>query len=101
MFHELFGVRGGLQLVNTGQPFTGALPAGQAIRILTGALVPEGMEVPAGSLVAGVPAKVKKQLDQATIDSLPTWAHKYQKVARAYMTGTAYQAGFINGKGAD
>ncbi len=27
-----------------GQPFTGALPAGQAIRILTGALVPEGVD---------------------------------------------------------
>jgi len=76
---------------------TGAVIGAGSI-VAAGALVPEGMRVPAGSLVAGVPAKLKKELPAEVSRSLATWAHKYQKVARAFITGTAYRTGFIADK---
>ncbi len=49
-----------------------------------GALVTKGMKIPPGSLVLGAPAKVVKQLDDATRAGLLTWAQKYQQVGRAH-----------------
>ena len=46
-----------------------------------GALVTKGTQVPAGSLVLGSPAKVKRPLTVEEIASLPGWAEKYIKVA--------------------
>lgn len=79
---------------------TGAVIGAESI-IAAGAVVPEHMQVPPRSLVAGVPARVKKQLDAETVAGLPGWAHKYQKVARAYQTGTAFRAAFIDSGAAD
>ncbi len=78
---------------------TGAVVGAECI-IAAGAVVPEHMQIPPRSLVAGVPARVKKQLDDKTVASLPGWALKYQKVAKAFQTGTAFRANFI-GSGAE
>lgn len=59
--------------------------------VAAGAVVPEGMQVPPGSLVAGVPAQIKRELPAQVIESLPRSAHKYVKVARAYLTGRPFR----------
>jgi carbonic anhydrase/acetyltransferase-like protein (isoleucine patch superfamily) len=69
---------------------TGAV-IGRGSIVAAGTVVPERMVVPAGSLVAGVPGVVKKQLPQATSDSLTYWAQKYQKVARGFITGRPFR----------
>ena len=52
--------------------------------VAAGCLVPAGMEIPAGSLVAGVPAKIKKQLAEEERGGLKKWAVKYLAVAKAH-----------------
>jgi carbonic anhydrase/acetyltransferase-like protein (isoleucine patch superfamily) len=69
---------------------TGAV-IGRGSIVAAGAVVPERMVVPPGSLVAGVPGAVKKQIPKATSDSLAYWAQKYQKVARAFITGRPFR----------
>ncbi len=49
-----------------------------------GALVTKGMEVPPGSLVLGMPAKVVKALDEQEQSELRHWAEKYVQVAEAF-----------------
>ena len=41
------------------------------------ALVPEGMQIPDGSLVVGSPAKIKRQIDEAGIQNLSRIAQSY------------------------
>ena len=52
--------------------------------VAANSLVPAGMQVPEGSLVAGVPAKVKRELTQEERDKLKAWAEKYLLVAKAH-----------------
>lgn len=52
--------------------------------IAAGAVVPAGMEIPDGSLVAGVPGKIKKSLSEKQRDSIKGWAEKYIEVAKAH-----------------
>jgi carbonic anhydrase/acetyltransferase-like protein (isoleucine patch superfamily) len=47
-------------------------------------LVPEGMHVPAGTLVAGVPARVRKQLDGAAARWVRDSPRHYVDLGRAY-----------------
>jgi len=47
-------------------------------------LVTKGFKAPPGSLIMGTPAKVVKELDEATRASLKGWALKYVKVAAAH-----------------
>ena len=49
-----------------------------------GSLVLQGMQIPPGSLVAGVPAKVKRTLSGEEQDALKPWAEKYIAVAAAH-----------------
>ena len=49
-----------------------------------GSLVLQGMKIPPGSLVAGVPAKVKRTLSGEEQDALKPWAEKYIAVAAAH-----------------
>ena len=69
---------------------TGAV-IGTGSIVAAGAVVPERMQVPPHSLVAGVPAVVKKQFGDRTAESLRQWAYKYQKVSRAFMTGRHFR----------
>ncbi len=49
-----------------------------------GSLVLQGMKIPPGSLVAGVPAKVKRSLSEEEQTALKPWAEKYVAVAAAH-----------------
>ena len=69
---------------------TGAVIGAGSI-VAAGAVVPERMVVPPMSLVAGVPAVVKKQFSERTAASLKQWAYKYQKVSRAFMSGKHFR----------
>ena len=48
------------------------------------AVVPQGMQVPEGSLVAGVPAATRKTLSLERRQGLRKWAEKYIEVAKAH-----------------
>ena len=50
--------------------------------VAANSLVPAGMQVPEGSLVAGVPAKIMRELTQEERGKLKGWAEKYLLVAK-------------------
>ena len=52
--------------------------------VAANSLVPAGMNVPEGSLVAGVPARIKRQLSDEERNKLKGWAEKYLVVAKAH-----------------
>lgn len=49
-----------------------------------GSVVTAGKNIPAGSLVLGVPAKVVRQLDEDEINTILHNAHEYQRLAKVY-----------------
>jgi carbonic anhydrase/acetyltransferase-like protein (isoleucine patch superfamily) len=53
--------------------------------VAAGTLVVEGMNVPARSLVMGVPGKVKRLLTHAEIAGIRTYADRYVEYRREYM----------------
>ena len=54
--------------------------------IAAGALVPENAVIPPGSLVAGVPGKVRRELAAAELDHVRTNAENYVELARRHAT---------------
>jgi carbonic anhydrase/acetyltransferase-like protein (isoleucine patch superfamily) len=52
--------------------------------VAANSLVPAEMDVPEGSLVAGVPARIKRQLSDEERNKLKGWAEKYLVVAKAH-----------------
>jgi carbonic anhydrase/acetyltransferase-like protein (isoleucine patch superfamily) len=52
--------------------------------VAAGSVVPVGMQIPEGSLVAGVPAKVKKSLSKEERERIKNWAEKYLVVAKQH-----------------
>jgi carbonic anhydrase/acetyltransferase-like protein (isoleucine patch superfamily) len=52
--------------------------------VAAGALVLEGQEIPAGMLAAGVPAKVRGELDEAGRERVRKNALQYQELARRH-----------------
>ncbi|MEU8628939.1 gamma carbonic anhydrase family protein [Streptomyces sp. NPDC048669] len=67
----------GATVLNGAHIGAGSLVAAQA-------LVPQGMRVPPGSLVAGVPAKVKRQLTEEELDGVKFNAVGYVELAKAH-----------------
>ncbi|MBL0887565.1 gamma carbonic anhydrase family protein [Myceligenerans indicum] len=67
----------GAKLLNNSVIRTGALVA-------AGALVREGQEIPAGHLAAGLPAKVRGELDDAGRERVRENAVEYQKLAERH-----------------
>jgi len=51
-----------------------------------GALVTEGMVVPPRSLVAGVPGRIRRSLDDGELDAIRLNAEHYRQLARTYAT---------------
>lgn len=49
--------------------------------VAAGAVVKQGFTVPSGKLVAGVPAKVIRDLSKEEIDNIPASAERYKKYA--------------------
>jgi carbonic anhydrase/acetyltransferase-like protein (isoleucine patch superfamily) len=54
--------------------------------VAAGAVVPEGMRVPPHSLVAGVPARVRRSLTQADLDLIRMYANNYLEYTQTYLT---------------
>jgi gamma-carbonic anhydrase len=52
--------------------------------VAAGTLVPPGMEVPSGVMVAGVPAKIIRDLRPAELEDLLPSAERYRKYAREH-----------------
>jgi carbonic anhydrase/acetyltransferase-like protein (isoleucine patch superfamily) len=59
--------------------------------VAAGSLVPEGMNVPAQSLVMGSPAKVRRLLTQAEVADIRTYADRYVGYRLHYMDTTGGQ----------
>ena len=55
--------------------------------VAAGAVVPQGMQVPEGSLVAGVPAATRRTLSPERRLGLRKWAEKYIEVSKAHQVG--------------
>jgi carbonic anhydrase/acetyltransferase-like protein (isoleucine patch superfamily) len=60
---------------------------GQGSVVAAGAVIPEGMEVPPGSLVIGVPGRIVRKVDEALRSRIEsTWRH-YVEQARLHRAG--------------
>ena len=66
-------------LIGMGATILNGAIIGENCLIGAGALIPEGKEIPAGSLVMGVPGKVIKELDPSSIQGIENSALWYQK----------------------
>lgn len=60
---------------------------GRGSLVAAGAVVREGMVVPPGSVVAGVPAKVVRQVDDATRARIEHGVHSYRDLAARHQRG--------------
>ncbi|MFF8831584.1 gamma carbonic anhydrase family protein [Streptomyces sp. NPDC015131] len=71
-------------LVGMGATVLNGAHIGAGSLIAAQALVPQGMRVPPGSLVAGVPAKVKRELTDEEREGIKLNATMYVELARAH-----------------
>jgi carbonic anhydrase/acetyltransferase-like protein (isoleucine patch superfamily) len=71
-------------LIGMGATVLNGARIGRNCLIGAGALVTEGKEIPDGSLVMGMPAKVVRPLDAAAIEGLRASARGYQERAARY-----------------
>ncbi|MFE6668550.1 gamma carbonic anhydrase family protein [Streptomyces sp. NPDC057697] len=71
-------------LVGMGSTILNGARIGAGSLIAAQALVPQGMQVPPGSLVAGVPAKVKRQLTEEELEGIRFNAVGYVDLAEAH-----------------
>ncbi len=78
-------------LIGMGARVLNGARIGRGSIVAAGAVVPERMQVPPGSLVAGVPAVIKRALRPDEASPGRVWAEKYQRVAEAYRTGLAFR----------
>lgn len=71
-------------LIGMGATVLNGAHIGAGSLIAAQALVPQGMRVPPGSLVAGVPAKVKRELTDEEREGIKLNAAMYLELARAH-----------------
>jgi carbonic anhydrase/acetyltransferase-like protein (isoleucine patch superfamily) len=57
--------------------------------VAAGAVVPEGMKIPPGSLVAGVPGRIKRQLGEADRALILQYARNYLDYVEIYLRESA------------
>ncbi len=74
-------------LIGMGATVLNGARIGENCLIGAGALIPEGKEIPAGSLVMGMPGKVVRMLDDAAITANRDSALRYQKNAARFRAG--------------
>ncbi len=72
-------------LVGMGSIILDGAKIGDRCIIGANATVTGGMEIPAGSLVLGSPAKIKRTLSEEEQAGLRVWAERYVTVSRAYL----------------
>jgi carbonic anhydrase/acetyltransferase-like protein (isoleucine patch superfamily) len=74
-------------LIGMGSVLLNECRIGTGSVIAAGAVIPERMQVPARSLVMGVPGRIVRQVDEALARRIEeTWAH-YVEQARAHQAG--------------
>ncbi|HEX2251228.1 MAG TPA: gamma carbonic anhydrase family protein [Gemmatimonadales bacterium] len=74
-------------LIGMGSVLLNGVTIGTGSVVAAGAVVPENMQVPARSLVMGVPGRIVRQVDPGLADRIAaTWAH-YVEEARAHRSG--------------
>jgi carbonic anhydrase/acetyltransferase-like protein (isoleucine patch superfamily) len=71
-------------LIGMGSVVLNGARIGSGSLVAAGAVVPEGMQVPPRSLVAGVPATVKRSLDDAAVARIRANADAYVELTRAH-----------------
>ncbi|MGI5373817.1 gamma carbonic anhydrase family protein [Streptomyces sp. CA-251387] len=71
-------------LIGMGATVLNGAVIGAGSLVAAQALVPQGMQVPPGSLVAGVPAKVKRQLTEEERQGVTLNGTMYAKLAKAH-----------------
>jgi len=71
-------------LIGMGATILNGARIGKNCLVGAGALITEGKEIPDGSLVMGMPGKVVRELDDATIQGLRASALHYQENARRF-----------------
>jgi len=71
-------------LIGMGATVLNGAVIGAGSLVAAQALVPQGMRVPPGSLVAGVPAKVKRQLTDAEREGISLNGTLYVELAKAH-----------------
>jgi len=75
--------------VGMGATVLNGATVGAGALVAANALVLEGFDVPAGTLVAGVPAKVRRELTESDVDRFRQNAMGYVKRSRIYLEGNA------------
>ncbi|MHC0433735.1 gamma carbonic anhydrase family protein [Streptomyces sp. O3] len=71
-------------LIGMGATVLNGAVIGAGSLVAAQALVPQGMKVPPGSLVAGVPAKVRRQLTDEEREGIKANAAMYTELAKAH-----------------
>jgi carbonic anhydrase/acetyltransferase-like protein (isoleucine patch superfamily) len=78
-------------LIGMGATVLNGAVIGAGSLVAAQALVPQGMQVPPGSLVAGVPAKVKRQLTDEEREGISLNGTMYAELAKAHRAAHAEQ----------
>lgn len=74
-------------LIGMGSVLLNHVRIGRGSVVAAGAVIPEGVEVPPGSLVMGVPGRIVREVDAALTERIAeTWRH-YVEQARAHRSG--------------
>lgn len=63
---------------------------GEGSVVGAGAVVLEGMHVPPRSLVTGIPARIKRSVDEETVRSIRERAEEYHRLALSYLEGREF-----------
>ncbi len=77
-------------LVGMGAVILDGAVVGEGSVVAAGSVVLEGTDIPPRSLVAGVPGRVKKSVDEETVRSIRERAEEYHKLALSYLDGREF-----------
>lgn len=77
-------------LVGMGAIILDGAVIGEGSVVAAGAVVLEGIHIPPHSLVAGIPASVKRSVDEGTVRSIRERAEEYHKLALSYLEGKEF-----------
>lgn len=77
-------------LIGMGATVLNGAHIGAGSIVAAGALVPEGMTVPPNSLVAGVPARLRRSLTADDLAGIRRYAANYVEYAREYLADDGY-----------
>jgi carbonic anhydrase/acetyltransferase-like protein (isoleucine patch superfamily) len=78
-----------LVLIGMGAVVLNGARIGTGSIIAAGAVIPEGTQIPPRSLVAGVPGKVRRTVDDAGLESIRMYANNYLGYTKTYLAEMA------------